>query len=436
MRLRTKYLLFIFFVHGVTLVLTFFIFRQHKLLFLASEALVLFSLWLSWGLYRELIQPLKTLMTGVEAIRDRDFNVRFLPTGKHEMDQLISVYNDMIDQLRTERTRQEQQHFFLEKLIATAPTGIIILDFDQRIEQLNPRAELLLGTTEKEVKGKQVGTLPHPLLQAAATLSSGAARTVSVNGVSTYKLQLAHFVDRGFPRHFLTIEELTAEILEAEKKVYGRVIRMMAHEVNNTVGPVNSILHSAARADELPDAQRGLLRQALEVAVNRNNNLNAFMRNFADLVKLPPPRLVRIDLHDFLRTLRDLMQAQATERSIALELATDAAPYWIEGDEQQLEQAFINIVRNAFESIGRGGTVRIETDRRLHAVLVRDTGRGIAPADAERLFTPFFSTKRDGQGIGLMLVRDILGNHGFTFSLKTLAEGDTVFRVQLPDGFR
>ncbi|MBD0349933.1 MAG: histidine kinase, partial [Flavisolibacter sp.] len=93
MRLRTKYLLFIIFLHSVTLVLSFFIFREDKLLFIASEVLIIYSIWLSWGLYKELIRPLNAMMAGVEAIRDRDFNVKFRPTGKYEMDKLISVYN-------------------------------------------------------------------------------------------------------------------------------------------------------------------------------------------------------------------------------------------------------------------------------------------------------------------------------------------------------
>ncbi|MBD0285052.1 MAG: HAMP domain-containing protein, partial [Flavisolibacter sp.] len=287
MRLRTKYLLFIIFLHSVTLVLSFFIFREDKLLFIASEVLIIYSIWLSWGLYKELIRPLNAMMAGVEAIRDRDFNVKFRPTGKYEMDKLISVYNNMIDQLRVERTRQEQQHFFLEKLIATAPMGIIILDYDNRIEQLNPKAAELLQTDEKSLKGRLVTDSKHPLLQQIAALSSGEAKTMSVNGIDTYKLQLSYFVDRGFPRHFITIEELTAEILAAEKNVYGKVIRMMAHEVNNTIGPVNSILQSALKANAFTPDQSAVMQNALQVAIHRNNNLNQFMRNFAELVKLP-----------------------------------------------------------------------------------------------------------------------------------------------------
>jgi nitrogen fixation/metabolism regulation signal transduction histidine kinase len=430
MRLRTKYLLFIIFLHAVTLVLTFVIFKENKLLFIFSEILILASIWLAWGLYKELIQPLKTLMTGVEAIKDRDFNVKFRPTGKWEMDQLIGVYNNMIDQLRVERTRQEQQHFFLEKLIATAPTGIIILDYDNHIEGLNPKAEAILQLEEKALKGKLVTDFKNPLLQQIATLTSGEARTISVAGINTYKLQLSHFVDRGFPRHFITIEELTAEILAAEKKVYGKVIRMMAHEVNNTVGPVNSILQSTLKANTFAPEQSGVLQNALQVAINRNNNLNGFMRNFADLVKLPPPNRKKIDVNGLLRNVCDLFAIRAAEQHIQFQFELDQTPLVILADEQQLEQALINIVKNALEAIGSNGTVTVQTNTAQSQLRIIDTGKGISDGDAEHLFSPFFSTKRDGQGIGLMLIKEVLRNHDFHFSLRTTGPGTTVFTIR------
>src|SRR5882757_4478910 len=156
------------------------------------------------------------LMQGAKAIRDRDFNVKFLETGKYEMDQLIHVYNQMIDQLRTERTKQEQQHLFLEKLIYTSPTGIMILDYENIIKQVNPKALQLLAAKEKEIIDKQVNSIVNPVLQQVHLLQSGESKTITLNGIVTYKLQKAHFIDRGFARNFIMIEELTAEILAAE----------------------------------------------------------------------------------------------------------------------------------------------------------------------------------------------------------------------------
>lgn len=424
MRLRTKYILFVVILHIVTLVLTYFIFRENKFFFIVSEVFVLISIVFSIQLYNQLIRPLKLLMQGVDAIRDRDFNVKFLSTGKHEMDELIMVYNHMIDELRQERTRQEQQHFFLEKLIHTSPTGIIILDYNDHIQQVNPRAQQLLSIDPKSVYDIPVNNLPHVLSSHIALLKSGETITIKPDGVNTYKLQKSHFIDRGFARHFIMIEDLTTEILAAEKLVYGKVIRMMAHEVNNTIGPVNSIIQSTLQTTVLGE---GLLKEALQVALDRNQNLNLFMRNLADLVKLPPVNKKQVNLYKLIHDVSVLMKITADEHRVELILDLPEEPFYILADEQQMEQALINIVKNAIEAVKENGYVKFTMNARQ--LIITDTGKGISAEQRGLLFTPFFSTKRDGQGIGLMLVREILVNHGFEFSLKTIAARQTEFVI-------
>jgi two-component system, NtrC family, nitrogen regulation sensor histidine kinase NtrY len=430
MKLRTKYILFVLIIHLVTLVLTWFIFSENKIWFMVSEVFVIISIVIAWQLYVQLLQPLKTLMQGVDAIKDRDFNVKFLSTGKHEMDQLTEVYNQMMDELRKERTRQEQQHFFLEKLIFTSPTGIIILDYDDNVQQINPKALQLLGVPAEEVLKYPVDRLSHPLLQQVKRLSSGEGVVIKPDGINTFKLQKSHFIDRGFPRHFIMIEDLSAEILAAEKSVYGKVIRMMAHEVNNTVGPVNSILQSALKTDRLWEShQFNTLKDAMQVAMDRNQNLNLFMRNFADLVKLPPPNKKPIDLHHLLRAIAKLMEIKAGEKQIEFELLLPADSFIITADEQQMEQVLINIVKNAIEAIDGTGKVRFSTSPSKKMMTISDTGSGIDEIHAANLFSPFYSTKKDGQGIGLTLVREILIHHDFDFSLKTITPKKTDFVI-------
>lgn len=398
-------------------------------MFIISEVFILLSALLAWQLYGQLIQPLKTLMSGVEAIKDRDFTTKFVTTGKHEMDQLISVYNQMIEQLRNERIKQEQQHFFLEKLIQTSPSGIIILDFDNKIYQVNPKAIQFLGVNEKSIINKQVEEIDHPLMRQLSELQSGEAKTISLHGVTTYKLQKSHFIDRGFPRVFVMMEELTVEILEAEKKAYGKVIRMMAHEVNNTIGPVNSILESTLKNGQMLQEQNATLKNALHVAVERNHNLNAFMRNFADIVRLPPPNKRKIDLHKLIANITALMSFKAGEKVIEFKYNLSERQITIFADEQQIEQALINIVKNAIEAIGQKGTVTFTTTYDPTQLIVSDTGKGIDASIKEQLFSPFFSTKKDGQGVGLMLIREILINHHYKFSLNTVKPGKTNFAI-------
>ena len=172
MKLRTKYIVFIAILHLVTLVLSYFVLKIIRCSSLLQKYFILISLVFAWQLYNQLLQPLQTLMRGVEAIKDQDFNIKFVQTGKHEMDQLISVYNNMIDELRQERTKQEQQHFFLEKLIHTSPVGILILDHDENVHYLNPKATEVLGVGEKEIIGRPVQGINLGVMAAISSLQN------------------------------------------------------------------------------------------------------------------------------------------------------------------------------------------------------------------------------------------------------------------------
>jgi len=420
MKLKTKYILFLVIIHLTCLVMSYFIFKENKLIFLLTEVFIIISIIISLSLYKQLIAPLTYLRQGISAIKDKDFNVKFLLTGKKEVDELVDVYNRMIDELRTERTKQQEQHFFLEKLVQTSPTGIIILDYDGQIKQINPKATEILADNPNLLENQFYG------------LKTGSAKILRANGLHTYKIQKSRFIDRGFERVFIMMEEVTAEIFAAEKGVYTKVIRMMAHEVNNTIGPVNSIINTALSQQHLwlkdDDLQ---LRNAMKVAVDRNQNLNGFMRNFADLVKLPEANRKKIDLVALLRSVAELMFYPANEKNIIIKTDVNDDPYFIFADAEQMEQALINIVKNAIEAIGETGTVKLALDQSQKTLIISDTGKGISLQDTEQLFSPFFSTKKDGQGIGLTLVREILLNHGFEFSLKTIKVNDTQFEIRL-----
>ncbi|WP_449435424.1 sensor histidine kinase [Pedobacter steynii] len=220
--------------------------------------------------------------------------------------------------------------------------------------------------------------------------------------------------------------------MRQKKNAYGKVIRMMAHEVNNTVGPVNSIINMALDTGDMwtsPD--KSSLKNAMHVAVARNQNLNLFMRNFADLVKLMPVNKLQVDLAALIYSVSNFMGIKAKENGVSFEFDLPDTPFYILADFQQLEQALINIVKNAIEAIDGQGIVRFSVNTKQKRLEISDNGRGISEDLNEQLFSPFFSTKKDGQGIGLTLVREILLNHGFSFSLKTVIEGQTDFVIQL-----
>lgn len=422
MSLRIKYIAFVAIIHIVIIILTFWLLKEHKALFILSEVLIMVSLLISVQLYRDFIQPLKFLMTGAEAIKDQDFSVKFRNVGKYELDQLIDVYNAMIDQLRLERLQVAEQHFFLDKLIQASPIAVIILDFDGNITNLNPKARTLFARENAEIMHKPLRNIQHAIIPYLDQLENGASKVVHLSGVETYKIQRSFFMDRGFSRPFLMLEELTTEMLEIEKKAYGKVIRMMAHEVNNSIGAVNSILDITKK-----HIQEEEISNVLQIATERNERLNQFMRRFADIVRLPPPNKAPTDLVPAIANVAQLMKHLAASKNVSLTFQP-AQPRLVKMvDIAQIEQVLVNIIKNAIEACTENNEIQITAN--TSAIVIRNNGAVIPETLENQLFTPFFSTKPDGQGIGLTLIREILMNHGATFSLKTNPDGWTEFVI-------
>ncbi|KAA6439487.1 HAMP domain-containing protein [Dyadobacter flavalbus] len=428
MRLSTRfrYVLYILALHAALLFLVYKILYQDKLLFIASEIFLLLSILFSIVLYRSFMRPIEFVRSGIEAIKEKDFTVKFVPTGKGEVDTLIEVYNLMIDQLREERTKLHEQHFFLEKLIAASPIFIIILDFDDCIESMNVKATQYFKNDIYPFKGRKLEETGHPLLMELAHIPDGESRVVKTNGVVTFKVQRSHFMDQGFRRSFLMIEELTNELLESEKNAYGKVIRMMAHEVNNTLGATDSILQTTGAF--LTDESFRDIKEAILVASERNRRLTRFMRNFADVVRLPMPVRESTDVNKLVSDVVVFMEPAAAGNGVSIRPFLPDLPVMKNMDAGQMEHVFVNVIKNAIEACKPGNEIQLELSE--SNLIIRNNGAPINPEVGNQLFNPFFSTKRDGQGIGLTLTREILLNHGFEFSLETDRNGWTVFAIE------
>lgn len=155
------------------------------------------------------------------------------------------------------------------------------------------------------------------------------------------------------------------------------------------------------------------------------------MHNFAQVVRLPDPVKKTIDLHQLIRFNAKFIEIMAKGKDIRFIYNLDAGDLLLHADAQQIEQALINVVKNSIEAIEKKGEITFTTNIESRQLTVTDNGKGIAQKDIDQLFTPFFSTKPDGQGVGLTLVKEILINHGFEFSLQTVEPGTTIFLVKL-----
>jgi nitrogen fixation/metabolism regulation signal transduction histidine kinase len=428
--LRAKIIAYLVLIHAVLAVISFVVLREDPIWLLAVEGLFILSVIFGVMLMRAFFVPLELIRTGAELIGERDFTTQFREVGQPEMDSLIRIYNRMIDRLREERLKLQEQHYFLEKILAASPAGVVTLDFDGQVSSLNPAAEALLQTSSADALGKAVGELEPPIGPALAGLAVGGSEVLPLQGGRRLKATRTEFFDRGFPRSFLLLEELTEELRASEKAAYGKLIRMMSHEINNSVGAVGSLLDSfRGYAGQLGDEDRDDFLQAITVAITRLENLRAFMNGFAEVVRLPPPDRRPTDVKRLVDEILLLMRPELDRRRIAVEWASESQPLPpVDLDRNQIEQVLVNVLKNALESIGEDGRILLRLDR--GGLSIRDTGPGIPEDVRALLFTPFFSTKRNGRGLGLTLVQEILSAHAFEFSLAPAEGGGAEFRVR------
>lgn len=433
MSLRGRFVLYLVLLHAVFAAGAVLALAERPLWLLAVEGLFLVSLIVGVGLLRSLLEPVRMLRSAVELIAANEFGTRFRETGRPELDALIRVYNRMADQLRSARIHSEEQEHFLQRIIEATPTGVLTLDLEGRIAQLNPSAEALLGRRREEVLGQRLAETGGPFADSLASLAEGEARIVPLRGRRRVKCQALHFLDRGFARRFLLLDELTEELHRTEKAAYEKLIRMLSHEVGNTAGAVGSLLTSCLRyREQLEPDSRDDFAQALGLAIGRTGRLNRFMQEFAEVVRLPAPSRRPCDLRGLLEDTVFLLREQASDRGIEWRWEIEAELPPIALDPAQMEQVFLNVLKNALEAVGERGTIKLrlglDRDRPFAAIL--DNGGGIPDEVRPHLFTPFFTSKRHGQGIGLTMVQEILVAHGCEFSLESTGDGWTEFRIR------
>jgi nitrogen fixation/metabolism regulation signal transduction histidine kinase len=432
---RGRFILYLAVVHALLAAAGVLLFLKDPLWLFAAEAVFIGSLAAGVALTRLMWRHVDIARSGVQLIGDRDFTSRLRPVGQPEIDDLIAVYNRMVDSLRDERARLQEQHHFLAHILRVSPSGIVILDFDRRIDTVNPAAQRLCGLSVADLPGRRLEELPRPIVDALLALPPNGTEVLSLGASRRVRCHHGTFIDRGFPRSFFLIEELTEELRQAERGAYEKLVRVMAHEVNNSVTASNSLLTSALTyshelsADSRPDFER-----ALGVVIERTEQLNRFMRSFADVFRLPAPVKMPVSIVSLLESNVKLLSARPEACHVTWQWDVDNRGLMVAMDRGQMEQAFLNVLQNAVDAAGARGTIVI----RLHSrnggrprVTIEDSGPGIAPEAQVNLFTPFFSTKPNGQGIGLTLVGEILTGHGFDYSLERPPGEPTRFTVVL-----
>lgn len=415
---------------GILAILTYFIFHAFSSAwFFGVETLIFLTLFYLFIFYRRMIKPLYIIGDGMELLREQDFSSRLGKVGQPEADRVVDVFNKMMDQLKNERLHVREQNHFLDLLVNASPMGVIILNLDQEILSVNPAAcQMLNNRSAEEMIGKELPEIDSPLADELSRMPLYGVQTVRLSDANIYKCTHSSFIDRGFRHRFYLMEVLTQEVFKAEKKAYEKVIRMIAHEVNNTTAGITSTLDTLETTFSESGGWEDVC-EVLRVSIDRCYGMSRFITNFADVVRIPEPRLIRTSLNEVVVSCKRFMETICTNRDIRIVMELSELSPMVRLDTTLFEQVLLNIIKNAAESIGRDGRIHIRTTPSPVCLEIADTGKGIDKETETKLFSPFFSTKPNGQGIGLIFIREVLRGHGCTFSLRTYADGLTRFKI-------
>jgi len=419
-------------IFALFLVLAIYSFHKDNfVLVIGSEIVIPLLYFITIRMIIRSLKPISTIGRSLNLMKEGDFNITMVKTGNKDVDNIIDVYNSMIKRLREERLSVREKNHFLDLLIESSPLGIVTVDLDDRIMDINKAAFRSLGIPMGDYKGKYLNDLNSSLAPEITKINYEEKQLLVLADGQKYLCRKLYFMDHGFKHPFYIIEEFTDEIRRAEKEAYGKLIRMMAHEVNNTIGSVNSIMSSIqSNQGSFAESDREEVTRMLGIAIQRNYQMNRFMQNFSNVVKLPLPEKEKMNLNESLTVVIESFNSVLKEKKITVEIRLDSTSPVIFADRSQMEQVFSNIIKNSVEAVGQNGQIAVNTKIKPVRVQVEDNGTGLSKEVSERIFTPFFSTKPGGQGIGLTIVHEILTNHGFTFSFRNKQTIGTEFIIR------
>lgn len=382
---------------------------------------VVLSFWLggSWSARQRVVAPLRTLANLLEAIREGDYSIRGrLSQDADALGEVIAQVNAMGATLRAQRLGALEATALLRKVMEEINVAVFAFDAGHRLRLVNRAGERLLAQPSERALGASAGELGL-----AEFLEGETNRTVQrtfAGGSGRWGISRSSFRESGLPLQLLVVSDLTRPLREEELQAWQRLVRVLGHELNNSLTPIKSIAGSLERILAVatrPDDWEEDMRRGLSVIASRSESLSRFMGAYARLAKLPRPRFQPVPIADCIRRVAGLETRLAVEVAAGPDLIVSA-------DADQLEQLFINLIRNAVDAaLETGGGVGVGWNRNSANldIWIRDSGPGLS--NTSNLFVPFFTTKPGGSGIGLVLCRQIAEAHGGTLRLENRSDG-------------
>lgn len=374
-----------------------------------------------WGftmaVRERVVFPLQTLSNLLAALREGDFSVRGrAPRPDDALGEVMREVNTLSGTLREQRLGALEATTLLRIVMREIDVAIFAFDERQRLRLVNRAGERLLAAPA----GRLIGQYAADLRLAACLEGEpqGTFQAVFPGGAGRWGMRRSRIRERGLPLDLLVITDLTQALSEQELQAWQRLVRVLGHELNNSLAPIKSIagtLESLLGREPLPEDWRQDMRRGLGVINSRSDSLTRFIGAYARLAKLPRPQLQPLDV------------AALVERAVSFETRVPVSivpgpPVTVPGDPDQIEQVLINLLRNAADASQPGVAVQIgwRRDGAMVEIWIKDEGPGLSTT--ANLFVPFFTTKPGGSGIGLVLSRQIAEGHGGALTLENRSD--------------
>ena len=394
-------------------------------------SLVIVGCWLGFALAAQnrVVRPLQTMANLLSALREGDFSVRARGAQRHEpLGDVMSEINTLSRTLQEQRMNALEATALLRTVMEEIEVAIFAFDGEGRLRLANHAGQLLLGKPAERILGREAAEIGL-----GECLSGDPARlltTTFATGGSRWGMRRSLFREGGRPHHLVVIADLSRTLREEETRAWQRLVRVLGHELNNSLAPIKSLAGSLAtllRRTPRPSDWEDDMRAGLDIIENRADGLSRFMQAYARLARLPAPTLAPASIPALVQ------RVTALEARLPITVAGGPATE-ISCDAAQIEQVLINLVKNGVEAAQEtGGGVRISWKKAgsQWEIAVEDDGPGLA--NTANLFVPFFTTKAEGSGIGLVLCRQIAENHRGSLTLAN-REGATgcVALLKLP----
>jgi nitrogen fixation/metabolism regulation signal transduction histidine kinase len=422
---------------AVATALAYLWFEEHTPKEQWTLTLVIFCCWVGFALAAQslVVRPLQTMANLLSALREGDFSVRARGARRSEaLGDVFAEINILGRTLQEQRLSALEATTLLRTVMAEINIAIFAFDDGHRLRLANQAAQVLLGKPAERLLGREAAEMGL-----ADCLEGEPARLLTrtfAGGSGRWGMRRSTFREGGRPHFLIVIADLNRTLRQEELQAWQRIVRVLGHELNNSLAPIKSIaasLHTLLKSPRRADDWEDDMRSGLEIISSRADSLARFTQAYARVARLPPPTLAPVEL-------RPLVQ-----RVVALEtrlpaVLTEGPEVVLACDAAQIEQALINLLKNAVDAAleqraaGRAAAgVRVAWIRRPGAVeiAIEDDGPGVAnPAN---IFVPFFTTKPEGSGIGLVLCRQIAENHGGALSLVNRPEAaGCLATLQLP----